>query len=102
MKEEKLTNIAREYARESIDPRDFSNGTYQEMVEEMTETTYSVLTWLSDRFELIDKDLIKRMIALHIEETSNRKEGTAVWFFHKGIADTLKYLFPEIVKEVDE
>lgn len=102
MKEEQTTAVAREYAEECIDPNGFSRGTYKELVEEKAERTASVLRWLSDRYCLVEKSKVERVMQLHEDKLKELFKGSKTWFFHKGSAETLKYIFPDLGKEVEE
>lgn len=49
MNDDPITALAREYAKECIDPQGFSRDTYKELVEEKAEDVAYVLRWLSTR-----------------------------------------------------
>lgn len=98
---DQITALAREYAEEKVDPRGFSKRTYEVLVDENAEYVEDVIRFLLRRYCLVEKEQLKRVMLLHIEKSDENVGGKA-WFFHKGSANTLRYLFPEIAKEVEE
>ena len=97
MKEEQITALAREYA-EWVTEAEGGNNAY---IPAEIAMASAFLHWLCDRYCLVDKEKLKRVIKLHIEKSSERNNSSQVWFYHKGSANTLEYLFPEIAKEVE-
>jgi hypothetical protein len=102
MDNDQITALAREYAEEKVDPRGFSKRTYEVLVDENAEYVEDVIRFLLRRYALVEKERLKRVMSLHIEKSDETVKGGKAWFFHKGSANTLRYLFPEIAKEVEE
>lgn len=104
MKDDRITALSREYAKECIDPYGFSRGTYEEMVEEKAENVAYVLNWLSTRFCLVEKSKIQdewQRANTHVKEAIKCKNSLSE-SCGKGKRIILKSLFPEIAKEVEE
>lgn len=98
---DQITALAREYAEEKVDPRGFSKRTYEVLVDENAEYVEDVIRLLLRRFCLVEKSKVERAMQLHEDKIKELFKGSKTWFFHKGSAETLKYLFPELGKEVE-
>lgn len=91
MTENEITAIANEYAEECVDPQEFSEGTYKELVEEKAESVAYVLRWLSSRYYFVDRDIL-----LNQDIAKRVKEHRCVMLDIEEVYD----LFPELAKEV--
>lgn len=101
---DQITALAREYAEEQgkLDrEQGFPESFIKDMLEFNEKEFKSVLEFLLRRFCLVEKEQLKRVMSLHIEKSDENVKGGKAWFFHKGSANTLRYLFPEIAKEVE-
>lgn len=88
MDNDQITALAREYAEECIEPQGFSKSTYEELVEEKAENVAYILRWLSARFCLVEKSVIKKTWS----------EITNVYLAHRHITyDGARYLFDEVL-----
>lgn len=105
MDNDQITALAREYAEEATKdiPSDNDIKSLRESAIKLNaEIMEKHLRWLLRRYCLVEKEQLKRVMALHIEKSDETVKGGKAWFFHKGSANTLRYLFPEIAKEVEE
>lgn len=105
MKESEITALAREYAEEMIKGKpseELPNCLKNSMLTMNTEYIAEVFQWLLRRFCLVEKERLKRVLLLHAERSAENGKGGKAWFFHKGSANTLRYLFPDLGKEVEE
>lgn len=94
MDDKTITALAREYA-EFTDMSEVDKKNISAICE-------CFLKYTLRRYELVEKERLRRVMALHIEKSNEVAKGGETWFFHKGSANTLQYLFPEIAKEVEE
>lgn len=109
-----VTALAREYAEECIDPQGFSKSTYEELVEEKAENAGYIFRWLSERFGLVKKEVIRKEYE-SVKDTPDDcdyEEYGASWdevpylnkFYAEGYncgqKNLLESLFPEIAKDV--
>lgn len=97
MKPEEITALAREYVEEMKNITD-GNNPYIATKEVAVKI---ILNFLLRRYVLVEKEKLKRVIATQLQECERHSEGSKAWCYHVGSARTLKYLFPEIVKEVE-
>lgn len=105
MTDDQITALAREYAEEATKdiPSDNDIKSLRESAIKLNaEIMEKHLRWLLRRYCLVEKEQLKRVMSLHIEKSDETVKGGKAWFFHKGSANTLRYLFPEIAKEVEE
>ena len=94
MDSETITALAREYA-EFTDMSDVDKKNISAICE-------CFLKYTLRRYELVEKERLRRVMALHIEKSNEVAKGGETWFFHKGSANTLRYLFHDLGKEVEE
>ncbi len=97
MNNDQITALAREYAEEI---RPYNDKTAPLSILDIREAE-RLIRFLLRRFCLVEKERLKRVMLLHIEKSNECSKGGKTWFFHKGSANTLRYLFPEIAKEVE-
>lgn len=103
MKPEEITALAREYAEWVLSVpgaeelpnclRNQADGTLREDAEE-------VLTWLTGRFALVEKETVLKLLEEHRKENRGADNGSREWFYYNGRLELLKSLFPDITKEV--
>lgn len=104
--DDQITALAREYGKYVANSLDYDMSYDPELQHKLvvkghSEAAQSVLEWLLRRYCLVEKEQLKRVMSLHIEKSDETVKGGKAWFFHKGSANTLRYLFPEIAKEVE-
>lgn len=87
MEQEGITVLARECAKECIDPYGFSRETYEELVEEKAESITFAFRWLDSRYYLVEKNKVKQLKQC---------------FGSEEVYEVIDMLFPEIAKEVEE
>lgn len=98
MTNETITALAREYAEEKIDPRGFSKGTYEDLVDENAEYTEDVIRFLLRRYCLVEKSTVENIHKGILVQLNPKNFGYSP--YNQGRIDLLKSLFPEIAKEV--
>lgn len=113
MSEQEITALAREYAEEISPVRQLDDHPVAKMIADIMRKALSEVTaeqiknfegflrFLLRRYELVEKERLRRVMALHIEKSNEVAKGGETWFFHKGSANTLRYLFPDLGKEVE-
>lgn len=94
MTDTEITAIAHEYA-EFTDMSEVDKKNISAICE-------CFLKYTLRRYELVEKERLRRVMALHIEKSNEVAKGGETWFFHKGSASTLRYLFHDLGKEVEE
>lgn len=99
-----ITDIAREFAEELIDPCGFSKGTYEELVDEKAEDVAYIFRWLSKRFCLVEKGKVeeeyRKCMLIQMDDNPNLSAeyiGNAA-----AKMGLIELLFPEIAKEVED
>ena len=110
-----VTALAREYGVDSVDPYGFSKDTYEDFVGEYADAAADVLRWLSERFCLVKKEVIRKEYE-SVKDTPDDcdyEEYGASWDevpylnkfyaegYNRGQKNLLESLFPEIAKEVE-
>lgn len=100
MKPEQITALAREYAEECVDPQGFSKSTYEELVEEKAENVDYVLSWLSTRFCLVEKEAVRTAYQQAMEQGKHAHLKCQVESRAK--LRLLESLFPDIAKDVED
>ena len=105
--DDQITALACEYGEYVANSLDYDMCSDPELRHRLvakghSEAAQLVLEWLLRRYCLVEKERLKRVMSLHIEKSDENVKGGKAWFFRKGSANTLRYLFPEIAKEVEE
>lgn len=104
MTDQEITSLARELADSLYnDDKTYNSILWwgEEPKERKGEELEHTLRFLLHRYCLVEKEKLKRVMALHIEKSNKVTKGGKVWFFYKGSANTLRYLFPDLRKEVE-
>lgn len=97
--DDQITALAREYAEEKYP---YLSDKIISLRTQEIKNAEQLIRFLLRRYCLVEKEQLKRVMSLHIEKSDETVKGGKAWFFHKGSANTLRYLFPEIAKEVEE
>lgn len=90
MKEKAITALAREY----VNCMGYGLQCNPDNVAES-------FRWLADRFCLVEKEAVAKLMKEHRKENRGTDKGSRAWFFYNGRLDLLKSLFPELAKEVE-
>lgn len=100
--DDQITALAREYAEDDNPITAHRTPTERDWdIQIDADSAERVIRFLLRRFCLVEKSKVERAMQLHEDKIKELFKGSKTWFFHKGSAETLKYLFPELGKEVE-
>lgn len=97
MNKERINAIACEFAEVRAEESGLSSDTVESLFEAVTSNAEDMLSWLCDRYCLVEKSAVRNRLELAY---TDKKEGKAGALGHCRWHE-LSLLFPDIAKEVE-